>query len=139
MFMYIHILYTCTLFHTHTHTALDAIIMSTGIPTPGALSPSVHPATFSFSTPKHTTHTTHPSHNPAHSPVLLSRRGSMKSIASPPLEGPPHSIHKQLLGNLSNSSLSNVHIGYGDRGAGHLNSEHPSDTSLVSERGGRYR
>ena len=122
--------------HTHTHTALDALVMNMTGPTP-MLSPSVHPATFSHPSPMQTTHTPHPPQNHAHSPALsLSRRGSMKSITSPPMDGPPHSIHKQYLATLSNSSLTNAH-GTGGYGGGHLKSEHPSDTSLISERGYR--
>ena len=140
--MYTLVCTTHTHTHTHTHAALDALVMNVTAPTP-VLSPSVHPATFSYPSPKHTTHTPHPPQHPAHShsPALstsMSRRGSMKSITSPPLDGPPHSIHRQLLGNMSNSSLSNAQGGYGG-GGGHLHSEHPSETSLISERGTRYR
>ena len=125
--------------HTHSHAliALDALVMNMTAPTPG-LSPSVHPATFSYPSPMHTTHTPHPPHNPAYSPALsLSRRGSMKSITSPPVDGPPHSLQKQYLATLSNTSLTNAHGGYA--GGGHSKSEHPSEVSLISERGTRYR
>ncbi|XP_064389654.1 cyclin-dependent kinase-like 3 [Halichondria panicea] len=113
-------------------SGLDGIMMSNG----KAPAPSTH---FSSHLPSHFTQRTFSPHPPsqAHTPISTSRQSSIKMLGSPQApqidNSPPNNLRRQLVHNVSNSSLNNAgqQVGYGIR------SEHPSDISLISDIGTR--